>query len=648
MTSFKHDIRPPRPAAPRPQANPPQPAADRPPTGRSLKRVAMTAFLIVAVAAIGIRAQGQAGPDKALITENVTVARDAFLGARSSLKRGDYQGAADQFAVAERALRRANQSVADYGQVGGLVGAQAGGEVSAGREILSTAELLARSGQRLSADVSGLQNDLAAKGGDPLRLGEVLLDKVGTLQADLEEAERRTKLFGRTVSAAKKDGSLGAYGEQLGEIEQSLPDLEAGIKDANQAVALLPRFLGADRFRQYLIIFQNPAEIRATGGFIGTYGRVTLDSGAVKELKVDSIYNPANQANAAVKEPPPEPFERFIEPGKPVIWGMQDANWSPDFPTTAQKFQQFYEKAEGPTTNGVIGVTTQPIVEVLKVVGPIEMPEYGYTLTPENFQTLLQADQLVRAVQGDQDPKKILRDFTPKLLAKVGQANPEQKQAIFRIAKKAVAARDLTLYFNDEADQALVRRAGADASMLRSPVGTAVIDSNIAGFKSSLDVQSAYEQQVDIARNGTVTVELSVTRRHSAQTSQDVNRNYTRVFVPKGSSLKETSGWLEGTEPKVGEEDGRTVIGGWTDLVPGAERTVKVKYELPGRLDLSDGAVPLQFQKQAGLTPALKVSVTLPDGYAWRRDRPDIDGRTIRFDRPLDYDFNETLAFKRN
>src|SRR5262249_3001317 len=57
------------------------------------------------------------------------------------------------------------------------------------------------------------------------------------------------------------------------------------LRSAATALSALPdlagRLLGGDRSRTYLLVGQNSDEARATGGFIGTLGRLTLADGRV-------------------------------------------------------------------------------------------------------------------------------------------------------------------------------------------------------------------------------------------------------------------------------------------------------------------------------------------------------------------------------
>src|SRR6185503_15609297 len=112
-----------------------------------------------------------------------------------------------------------------------------------------------------------------------------------------------------------------------------------------------------------LMLFQNYDEIRGTGGFIGTYGVVKVENGKIQSLKIDSIYDLDGSNYSRIAAPGP------FQPEIPK-WGMRDANWFADFPTSAKKILQMYEHGVE-TADGVIAFTPQLFENILNLTGPI-------------------------------------------------------------------------------------------------------------------------------------------------------------------------------------------------------------------------------------------------------------------------------------
>ena len=212
-----------------------------------------------------------------------------------------------------------------------------------------------------------------------------------------------------------------------------------------------------------------------------------------------------------------------------------------------------------------------------------------------------------------------------------------------------MASRDLTISLTDDRLQRLADRFDLTGRLSNTPNALTVIDDNVAGFKSSLDISTTYRHQLTVAADGTVTGTLTVTRTHSGATSPDVNQNFTRLFLPKGSTLKNVSNLMEGTAPLNREEDRHAVIGAWTDVAPLAERTTVFTYTLPDKADLNRGTLPVGYFKQAGRRANYQLSVSLPPGYRWTpRSGVSSDGRMLTVADPAGNDYTDVLSFREN
>lgn len=608
------------------------------------RRVVIGALVIGTVAFLGWRAQAQATSAKETVATSLKVSEQAFKAAKTSLTSGDFAAARDQFKIAQGAIHHANVELAARGQRVSLSSGQTGGTISAGEQFLTSGEQLSASGVALADDLQKIREGIEQNRGDLLKSGQVVIARMDSLQKHLDQTQSRLTLVKATADVYQGSVSSAQLQAAISKIEQAMPQLNDSLATARQLTEGAKLFLGHQHFQQYVLWFQNPAELRATGGFIGTYGRLKLDDGAVKDLKVDSIYAVANQANAVIKEKPPAPLTRFAPAGG--IWGMQDANWSPDFLASARQFQKDYEKGGGPTTDGVIALTLNPVVEILKVVGPVEMPEYNYTLSADNFQSLIQQDQQQKSQVGDTDPKKILRDFVPKLLGKIGAAPMDQQVQIAHVIAAAAAAHDLQMTFSDPRLQSLVERYHIDGRLPDRPGFVGLVDTNIAGFKSSTDVETRLDQHLTMAADGGVSGEVTVNRNYSGASSDKPNTTFSRLYLPAGAVVDATDGYNTEPAPVTTEQtEGHTVVGGWVDVEQGATRTYTVRYHLADKVDLAKGQVPLFVRKQAGTAVTYGLTVDLPAGYRWKQ--PAATPQQYHLEHVLDQDLAPDLSFGR-
>ncbi|MDQ7814485.1 MAG: DUF4012 domain-containing protein [Patescibacteria group bacterium] len=401
--------------------------------------------------------------------------------------------------------------------------------------------------------------------------------------------------------------------EQRDQVAKILPQLDESTQAVREFTLLadfLARLAGRDYKHNYLVIFQNPTEIRPTGGFMGSYAEVAVDRGAISKITVPSggTYDIKGQLTARVL--PPQPLQLIN-----TLWQFQDANWFPDFPTSAEKIRWFWSKSGQPTIDGIITVNSTFMEKVLAVTGPIEMPEYGKTIDASNFQFETQKAVEIEYDKAANTPKKFVGDLMGKVMERSKSFGKDEWLKLAALAAESISTKDIQLYFTDEEDEALAEKFDWNGRL--KPVAgdsLAVIETNIAGQKTDGVIDEDIEHTVQIDEDGSITDHLTLYRKHNGIKNELFNgvRNvvYLRVYVPKGSKLISAAGFntpdkgffkqplaedlpdediadIEATLDdfadgvKVGQEGDRTVISGWLQLDPGRSQTIALSYKLP-------------------------------------------------------------------
>src|SRR3989339_1362482 len=125
------------------------------------------------------------------------------------------------------------------------------------------------------------------------------------------------------------------------------------VERARALSVLLPALVAADGSapKNYLILLQNNMELRPTGGFIGSFAKVSFEGGKLKKLDVNDSYAIDGQLGIHV-EPPKEIKEDLGQKD----WFMRDSNWEPDFPTSARQQGGFYTKETAERVEGGFGL----------------------------------------------------------------------------------------------------------------------------------------------------------------------------------------------------------------------------------------------------------------------------------------------------
>lgn len=151
-----------------------------------------------------------------------------------------------------------------------------------------------------------------------------------------------------------------------------------GLSAAAVATEIMPTILGADGARDYLLAFQNNAEIRATGGLPGAVSLMHTEGGRVELTRqVPGI------SFGRTDEPvlPLTDAERDIYGEELGVWFV-DANFTPDFPRAAALMKARWEQVYPEQIDGVIAVDPVALSYALTSTGPVSVA--GRTLTSDN------------------------------------------------------------------------------------------------------------------------------------------------------------------------------------------------------------------------------------------------------------------------
>ncbi|WP_139346803.1 DUF4012 domain-containing protein [Sinomonas mesophila] len=171
-----------------------------------------------------------------------------------------------------------------------------------------------------------------------------------------------------------------------------------GLLDTGEAAArMAPGLLGADGPRTYLVLVQNNAEARASGGIPGALVEVTLDRGAMTLGKQGS----ASGLGSFLPRIPVDPVQQRIYSTRLGRY-MQDVNLTPDFPTAGATAAAMWEREGGKHVDGVVSLDPVALARLLGALGPVELEGREFapfraaglpaTLTAENATRTLLSD----------------------------------------------------------------------------------------------------------------------------------------------------------------------------------------------------------------------------------------------------------------
>jgi hypothetical protein len=141
---------------------------------------------------------------------------------------------------------------------------------------------------------------------------------------------------------------------------------------------------------KFLVLLQNSDEIRATGGFIGSYTILDLASSEPLRLVIRDMYDPSGLSQTL---PSPPGQAKYLSEGQGLK--LVDANWNPDFPTSAELILQYFALLPGDPKHydGVIGLPLTTVERVVTALGGVYVADQQQTITGETLADLVRRDR---------------------------------------------------------------------------------------------------------------------------------------------------------------------------------------------------------------------------------------------------------------
>ena len=241
---------------------------------------------------------------------------------------------------------------------------------------------------------------------------------------------------------------------------------------------VVPRMLGRGEPVRYLVLAQNPAELRPQGGYAGTIGVIGLRDGVIEELRFQDVYDLITPDLPFVQAPD-ELVDHLL--GEDQSWRLADAAWSPDFPTSAREAIAHYAIETGDEDiDGVIAITTFALDRLLEVVGPVTVDEYDVTVQPGDVTlTLLGA---TRGTPTDVEGRKDVLDALARQTMQRLLALPPQEWAPFVEALADIGRERMAVAWFDDDDVPTADRRERLVRAVRQEPGdyVYVVESNMA------------------------------------------------------------------------------------------------------------------------------------------------------------------------
>ena len=399
---------------------------------------------------------------------------------------------------------------------------------------------------------------------------ERLYEIVSVIQAETEDGISHGLIFAR------------AFGRKL-----DMEKIRSLVLHGSRVAGNVPNLTGQKESKTYLLLFQNNMELRPTGGFIGSYGLLTLDGGRIVDLTVSDVYSADGQLKGHVE--PPGPIKDYLGEAN---WWLRDSNWDPDFPTSAKRAEWFLDKEIGRQVDGVLAIDLEPIRNVLEVTGPVFLADYNLNITSGNLYERTQTEVEENFFPGTHKKASFLTALSRNLLAEISKLDTKQKMSVSHSFYRNLEGRHVQVFVHESETQTAIANIGWDGSVVMPNCGdgcfadlVGTVEANIGVNKANYFVERSQDLFIEtspdrIERRLVVTLENKANPQLSYAGRYKV---YLRLLATPGSEIvaaRVSSGdvWQD-ISPEIADYKNRREAGVLVEVLGEQKKKVEFVWE---------------------------------------------------------------------
>lgn len=164
-------------------------------------------------------------------------------------------------------------------------------------------------------------------------------------------------------------GLLNAVQGPVGDLQGKVASAQKASSAAARALRLAPELLGGDGRRTYVLLFQNNAEARTTGGIPGAMAMVRADDGRLS-FDTDFSKDDVDVFSKPVVRLTKDERTTF---GTTMGTDVRDINLTPDFPRSAAIARRMVTRSTGTKVDGIISLDPVALSYVLRGTGAVRV-----------------------------------------------------------------------------------------------------------------------------------------------------------------------------------------------------------------------------------------------------------------------------------
>jgi len=461
-------------------------------------------------------------------------------------------------------------------------------------------------------------------------------EALGAIKANLGFAYERASLTQTSLTKVEPVFRFIHRDDLFEKIKKYLLESREILLKGQNLLGVMPEILGFKGRKTYLVLFENNAELRPTGGFIGSFAVVSLEKGQLLDFEVSDVYQADGQLKGHV-EPPAKLKEYLGE----ASWYLRDSNWDPDFSVSAQRAQWFLDKEMQVSVDGTVAVTLEAAAKVMGALGEVAVPEYQEKINKDNLFQKAEYYAELATFPGSTQKKDFLGSLAQALFEKIKNTKGKELISVGGAVFAGLEQKEVLAYFDSpEIENVFSGLNWAGKIREYQPVMTnqpifadflLINEANVGINKANYFVERKISQEISLLPDGGVSEKLTVAydNKSPAETwPAGRYKNYLRLYLPKGARVtavslsdpKNSDLWLPYDFKNFGntEDHEKSLFSFLLDVPIKSQQSIEIKYELPQKVDLSKklSSYLLLLQKQPGAYPSdYTLSFVYPAGF---------------------------------
>jgi hypothetical protein len=342
--------------------------------------------------------------------------------------------------------------------------------------------------------------------------------------------------------------------DPIDQLRRQLEEVAPLSAEARRAVPLVPAMLGADGTRHYLLMFQNNAEERASGGNPASLALLTIDDGAIglgRQASSSDFPTPFATPPYAPSGPGNEDWPTVYTDYASTR--LTNITMTPDFPTTARMARAMWRKEFGGQVDGVISFDPVALSYLLRATGPLELAD-GTKLDADNAVEFLLST--VYSTYPDPDAQDAVFASAAQSIFSAVLGGDIDPQAYLDQLRPMIEEQRLKVWSNQRDEQAVIVDSPVGLMLPadnRSATVVGVYNNDNAASKMSYYMdQSVAVTTRDCGADPTYTVQATVTntlkpsqvdglpeyvRAHQKRIPPGGDRQWVQLYGPVGATL---------------------------------------------------------------------------------------------------------------